>query len=295
MAELTEAQQARVDTLRRVLSQEQTGLFSRGEMIVAAYIGSKSHGTYVPPEDENAIDDVDIMGVFFSPLECLIGMERQDHWHCMYEELDVVFNSVNKFMSMCAKGSPNVLPLLYLKQSDYLMATEFFLDVYQNRSIFMSKRVGDRFFGYADSQLQDMRIHETNRRMGDKRKKLVEKYGYDVKAAAHAMRLLTMSYEIYSEGIILPDREAAGDANIYIAIKKGEWPFKEVKEEAGRLYAKVQNVRPSCKLPKEPDHKAINDLLMLGNADWILRRLAENASAYEAAQPKSRLILPGQF
>jgi predicted nucleotidyltransferase len=281
--------------LTRIFSADADGTLTRCELIVAAFIGSKSHGTYVPPEDDNAIDDIDIMGVFMPPLDSLIGLNKIEHWHKMDGELDLVFNSASKFVHMCIKGSPNVMPLLYLEKEQFLMATEFFGDLYHNRALFMSMHVGNRFMGYADSQLQDMRVHETNRKMGDKRKKLVEKYGYDVKAAAHALRLLTMAAEIYSTGLIISNRATAGDAGDYIAIKKGEWSFDRVKEEAAGRYHAAQLARKTSPLPPEPDTVAINEILMLGNADYILRRMQQNYEKAEAAKPKSRLLLPGQY
>jgi len=32
-------------------------------LIVLALMGSHSHGTYIPPEEPNAIDDIDLMGL----------------------------------------------------------------------------------------------------------------------------------------------------------------------------------------------------------------------------------------
>ncbi len=42
--------------------------------ILLAYRGSIAHGCYMPPEDEDSIDDKDFMGVVVAPVEHYFGL-----------------------------------------------------------------------------------------------------------------------------------------------------------------------------------------------------------------------------
>lgn len=42
------------------------------------YRGSHSHGTYVPPSNQDGVDDVDLLGVFVAPVEHYLGFGKAD-------------------------------------------------------------------------------------------------------------------------------------------------------------------------------------------------------------------------
>ncbi len=52
----------------------------RDTCIAMGFVGSHSHGTYVPPSDPDAIDDVDLMGIVLPPASHLIGLSSFEHW-----------------------------------------------------------------------------------------------------------------------------------------------------------------------------------------------------------------------
>lgn len=57
--------------------------------------------------------------------------------------------------------------------------------------------------------------------MGERRKALVRRHGYDTKNAAHLIRLLRMGIEFLQSGELLVDR-SGHDAGELLAIKRGE-------------------------------------------------------------------------
>lgn len=93
--------------------------------------------------------------------------------------------------------------------------------------------------------------------MGEKRKALVEQYGYDTKNAAHLIRILRMGIEFLRDGEMHVQRE---DASELLAIKHGEWTIERVKNEATRLFALAEEANLRSQLPAKPDLSAINDL-----------------------------------
>jgi hypothetical protein len=96
--------------------------------------------------------------------------------------------------------------------------------------------------------------------MGEKRKAMVRRYQYDVKNAAHLIRLLRMGAEFLDTGRLQVYRTA--DAEELKRIKRGGWTLDQVKAEAERLFGGVEAARARSPLPPRPDEPAANALLM---------------------------------
>ena len=116
--------------------------------------------------------------------------------------------------------------------------------------------------------------------MGEKRKAMVRKYQYDVKNAAHLIRLLRMGIEFLETGQLQVFRTS--DADELKRIKRGAWTLDQVKEQAEQLFGRIERARAQSPLPPRPDETAANALLMeihlrvLGLANGVkaeLRRL----------------------
>src|SRR4029079_13812329 len=86
--------------------------------------------------------------------------------------------------------------------------------------------------------------------MGQKRRALVRRVGYDAKNAAHLIRLLRMGIELLTEGIMHVER---ADAPELLDIKRGAWSLDKVKAEAERLFQLSQEAYIRSSLPPEPD------------------------------------------
>ncbi len=108
--------------------------------------------------------------------------------------------------------------------------------------------------------------------MGEKRKRLVERFGYDCKNAAHLIRLLKMGVEYIETGELTVYREH--DAGELKEIKRGDWQRERVVEYADELFLKCERAMESSALPNEIDQDAVNDLLgemfkqRYGAKDW---------------------------
>ena len=89
---------------------------------------------------------------------------------------------------------------------------------------------------------------------------MVRKYQYDVKNAAHLIRLLRMGAEFIATGTLQVYRTT--DADELKIIKRGGWTLDQVKAEAERLFELVEEARGRSTLPVGPDVEAANALLM---------------------------------
>lgn len=287
-----------------------------GQIVFLAQIGSHSHGTYVPPSDPQAIDDVDYMGVVIPPRHRVLGLTEWDHLQFQVDELDVVFYSLQKFIRLLLKSNPNVLGTLWLQPEHYIAESMWSDELIENRDIFSSLNAYNAFVGYAYGQLErmthfnqelltryrtmsewiarnglDLRevldadanklkhlalhagcavdflssfrgLHRQHFQgyMGEKRKRLVEKYGYDCKNAAHLIRLMRMCVEFLYTSELRVFRDVDGD---YIrAIKAGEYPLEHVKREAESLFEEAKVACMKSPLPEEPDVKTAEEMLI---------------------------------
>ena len=102
-----------------------------------------------------------------------------------------------------------------------------------------------------------MNNNEYEGHMGEKRKAIVDKYGYDLKNAAHLVRLLRMGAEFLKDGELYVFRE---DAQQLLEIKRGEWTLERVKAEAERGFIVSEQAYLNSNLPKVPDLAKINEL-----------------------------------
>jgi biopolymer transport protein ExbD len=294
---------------------EQNGFPLEPHLLVLALMGSKSHGTYMPPEEPDGIDDVDLMGFVVPPLEYHLGLPRWHHWVWKHEELDVVLYSLDKAFRLLLKGNPNIVGVLWLRDEDYIHRHPAFHLLRERRDLFSSQAAADAFTGYAAAQLKQMQAFNLERiaeyeamtkrieakgnvrlvldadsaqtkhlsalwqipvdtllafkklhrehfssYMGAKRKALVRRFQYDVKNAAHLVRLLRMGTEFLATGRLEVFR--ASDAEELKRIKRGGWTLERVKAEAQRLFDGVEEARARSPLPLEPDAEAAGALLL---------------------------------
>lgn len=295
--------------------EAQNGFPLEPHLVVLGLMGSHSHGTYLPPEEPNAVDDIDLMGFVVPPIEYHLGLPRWQHWTLQHEELDVVLYSLEKAVRLLLKSNPNIVGLLWLRDEEYVHRHPAFARLQSRRDIFSSQEAAQAFAGYAADQLRRMEAFDLDRMaeyeeltraivssgplsevleadtlklkhisvhwrlelevltrfrklhrehfsgyMGEKRKAMVRKYQYDVKNAAHLIRLLRMGAEFIETGRLQVYRTT--DADELKVIKRGGWSLDEVKAEAERLFAVVEDARARSPLKAQPDRPAANGLLI---------------------------------
>ena len=247
------------------LTEEESACLLPDGLVMLGYRGSIAHGTYLKPDNPNSVDDKDIIGVFIAPLDHYFGASlfasrfRKDHHEAMIREWDAVSYEFRKFVGLLANGNPNVMSMLWMNCGNFFFVKKPGTRLIENRHLFVTKRVFESFSGYARAQLEKMTSFTHEGYMGEKRKALVEKYGYDCKNAAHLIRLLRMGIEFLREGRLNVFRE---DAAELVEIKAGRWSLDKVKSEAARLFEEGEKACGECIFPVEPDMGAINELML---------------------------------
>jgi predicted nucleotidyltransferase len=237
------------------------------DLVLMGYRGSVAHNMYIPNIDPNSIDDIDLMGVYMAPVDHYIGIKQiKETREVFIDQWDVVCYEFTKFVRLLLKCNPNVMSLLWLKDNQYIKIHPWGKLLIENRDMFVSKKAYHSFTGYAYNQLKRMTHCAHEGYMGQKRKALVEKYGYDCKNAAHCIRLLKMGIEFITEGHLNVARE---DASYLLEIKRGRRTLEYVQDEAARLFKLADEAYVRSKLPYEPEYLEVNEMVKSILFDYI--------------------------
>lgn len=240
-------------------------------LLILGRRGSEAHGTFIPSTDPKSIDDRDLYGVVIPPTRYYLGLSKWDHAESIKGVWDVVLDEFRKFASLAKKQNPNVLQTLWLQEEDYLYIHPLGHLLINNRHLFRSRSAAyHSFTGYAHGQLKRMtHFQKYEGYMGDKRKKLVQEFGFDVKNAAHLIRLLHMGYEYLRDGILHVRR--TWDRPMIMNIKQGGWTLDEIQSEADKYFEMCKKEVDRSPLPEEPDHEAIEKLTIKIIQDFLGR------------------------
>lgn len=241
------------------LSSEETEKVVPPKTIILGYMGSIAHGTHVPSTEPDSIDDRDLMGVCIAPEAVYFGLRKFEQREVKYKEWDSVVYEIGKFFRLLLKQNPNVLGLLWLSETNYCHVAPAGGLIIENRGLFTSKEAYHSFSGYAHGQLHRMTHGAFNGYMGEKRKRLVKRYGYDCKNAAHLIRLLRMGIEYLTDGTLRVFREDAPELK---EIKTGKWTLERVQREAEELFKLAREAYIHSPLPPKPDFDKAEDLLI---------------------------------
>jgi len=240
-------------------------------VILAGLRGSDAHGTKLPEGHPRATDDVDAWGICVQPISWYVGLEGyrslvRQHWapEISPEGFDHLVYDVRKFFFLLRKGNPNVHQWLWCDDEDRMLVNSAARPLVENRAKFLSVRVLNALGGYATAQLAKMEPTEGGRQayqgyMGDKRKTLVDEIGYDVKNAAHCVRLLSMGIELAVTGKLVVHRRFSERVRL-MDIKAGEWNYPDLRELVTDLDADFRDAKGKTELPAEPDLDLIRDM-----------------------------------
>jgi hypothetical protein len=83
------------------------------------------------------------MGFVVPPLEFHLGLPRWQHWTLQVDELDVVLYSLEKAVRLLLKSDPNIVGLLWLRESEYVHQHPAFSELRARRDIFSSQAAAE--------------------------------------------------------------------------------------------------------------------------------------------------------
>jgi hypothetical protein len=113
------------------------------------------------------------------------------------------------------------------------------------------------FLGFADDQLKRMAGTKGRGKKGQ-RPEIEAKFGYDVKAGMHTLRLLYECKELLSEGTITLPRP---ERDFLIRVRTGKYSMEKVIAMAQKLFAECKEAAEASPLPERVDRAAISLLL----------------------------------
>jgi hypothetical protein len=83
------------------------------------------------------------MGFVVPPLEFHLGLPRWQHWTLQIDELDVVLYSLEKAVRLLLKSNPNIVGLLWLRESEHVHQHPAFSELRARRDIFSSQAAAE--------------------------------------------------------------------------------------------------------------------------------------------------------
>lgn len=168
---------------------------------------------------------------------------------------------LRKLVALWLKANPTVLGMLWLDDGRYVLRTPAF-DVFRaTRDTFASLRAGSAFVGYARDQLKLVQRSRERPSPGSKRYESIQRFGYDVKAATHLIRIQRTGAEFLADGRLRVDRTGI-DAEELKTVRRGEWSWERVLAEIERGFTRLEETRVASPLPEEPDHAAVEARLI---------------------------------
>lgn len=117
--------------------------------------------------------------------------------------------------------------------------------------------------------------------MGERRRELIQRVGYDCRAAVHVVRLLRMTAEVLETGVLTVGRQA--DARELRDIKRGTWTLEQVRLSAEHEHARIQAALRTTALPERVNRRWASDLLARLTLTAYVR-----AAAHEPPRPRAR-------
>lgn len=209
----------KVSKLREFL-HEKSGptLEAARDLLLSVEVGSTAHGMAVEGQD-----DLDVLSIYAEVPAQVTGLKTAESIVLRTQpegvksgpgDIDWTLHPLRKWMRLAMGGNPTILMMLWapivLGHGDGIAAVAL-------RSVgkkkLVSKKAGNAFLGYMTAQ--KVRLQE-GKSMRVNRPELIEQYGYDVKYAAHALRLGLQGRELMRHGEVAvpmqsPDLELVRD------------------------------------------------------------------------------------
>lgn len=260
------------------------------EVITGSYAYGASGGT----------SDMDIYGWAIPPREYifphtagyLVGFERVptfDQWQMHHvidptanqgagQEYDFSIYGIFKYFRLCMDCNPNMIDSLFVPGHCIVHCTPVAGLVRQNRDRFLSKQAYHKFNGYLHAQMAKL-----DRKPEGKRVELVEKYGFDVKFAYHAVRLGCQLEQVLETGTM----DLCRDKEMYKAIRRGEWSIDQIRKYVFEKQQRLERLYEKSKMRTKPDKVGIKQLLL----DCLEQHFGSLSQAEVANPDKYRLIV----
>jgi hypothetical protein len=166
----------------------------------------------------------------------------------------VTLYSLKKWAGLACKGNPTALHFLFAPSA---ITSGVWLKVLAHREVFLARTCLKQFLGFADDQLQRI-TGQKGRGQKGQRPEIEQQFGYDAKAAMHALRLLYECRELVSTGnLTLPRPER----DLLIRVRTGKYDVDKVIEMSRGLVVECNEAAKNSPLSEEIDRHAVSNLV----------------------------------
>lgn len=263
------------DTLRAAAPDHVTPFLDAA--ILRVQVGSEVYGTAI-----DASSDHDELGVFVLPPQNVLGISPTDDktWRTAPEgarstpdDLDLSMYSARKYVSLATQGNPSILVALFTPDHQTYTCTQEGTLLRESAHLFHTKQSAQRFLGYMTAQFKRMEDSRAGTRAPrSNRPELIEKYGYDTKFAAHAVRLGFQGLEFLRTGTMqLPIPDPEGET--LRAIRQGHFDYDDVFRLGEDLTNALKTAIDNADIPSYPDRDRISQMLSdIHFLAWSTRR-----------------------
>lgn len=202
--------------------------------------------------------DVDVYGFFVPPQEvapeAVADELRILHLVVDGTEHDIVLFSLDKFFERCVAGRSQSIETLFADESNIIAMGAGACIARDNRKLFLTKQAAREFRNFAKAQLDGL----VGRSWTDgKRGVSIARFGYDVKAGYHIVRLMHEAKQILVEG----DLDLKRNSEMLREIRSGAWTEADVVACFERLDAEIEQLLQTSNLPEFPQPQDIATLL----------------------------------
>lgn len=232
---------------------KEAGLPENFEVIHLFEGGSALHGARLEGKA-----DLDICGIFIEPAINALGLDSYEHFvtstsdqtvRNVAGDVDVCLYSLRRWAMLATKGNPTAINYLFASDSSYLWDG---MCECLRRAI-VAKSAAKHYVGFVDGQMR--RLLGTGTGRHGQRAELTTEFGYDTKAAMHAVRLLDEGIELMRTGRVTFPRPNVGEL---IRIRQGAYSLDAVCSYVSRLREELIQAESSSKLQPRPDRLTVS-------------------------------------
>ena len=224
-------------------------------IVLEGEVGSFAYGLNVSTSDH------DYHRIIVEPLDTLIGVEpalgthrvtpRGDGEKSQQGDTEVTVYPLRNYVTMAAKGNPNVLPVLWTTN----VVVDDAYGIRGIREQFIHKPMVNAHLRFTESMARSLR-GETKPKVN--RPELISKYGYDTKLAAHALRVLIQSTELAEHRTMTMPMTESHREHV-LSVRNGGVSLDDVLTEITDRSAYLESLIDS--LPDAADSRVLNEWL----------------------------------
>ena len=171
-------------------------------------------------------------------------------------EYDFSVYGIVKYFNLVMNGNPNVVDSLFVPVNCIKHMNHVGSMIRDNRKMFLSKKTWHTYKGYCYSQIA--KIDNNKNASSVRRKNDIDNYGFSLKFAYHAVRLLN-EVEMILE---YQDLDLQRNNDQLKSIRNGEWSINDVKSYFNKKESEIETIYSKSDLRHSPDEPAIKELLV---------------------------------